>query len=134
MAARKSAATPPPDDLSPADKQKLWTWARKEYPWMKVTQARWAVDECLDYWRGEGRTKANWLATCRNSIRNGVESGKIKKPPEALGSTASPESDYERRCRRERQAGMREAEAAHKAATPLEIEAIRNERKTKIGF
>ena len=46
----------------------LEAWVQATLP-AQVGRVRPLVAECLDHFRGEGRIKADWKATCRNWIR-----------------------------------------------------------------
>lgn len=67
--------TAPPEDLTQEQQRKLFEWHCKRYPhsWTYMSGRRRflrdAIDETLNYWRGEGRKKADWLAVVENRVR-----------------------------------------------------------------
>lgn len=54
----------------------LEEWARKE----GIPQPGAYLDEFKDYWRGEGKTKKDWVATFRNRLRYLRDHGRLKVP------------------------------------------------------
>ena len=50
----------------------LYEWARRELG-MNVQKVDAETDKFLDYWRGEGATKVDWVATWRNWMRRSQE-------------------------------------------------------------
>lgn len=67
--------TLPPKTISKAQQRDLYAWHLEEFPhaWEHDTARahflRVAVLETLDYWRSEGKRKADWMATIRNRVR-----------------------------------------------------------------
>lgn len=63
---------PVPDDLTPAEKAKLWTWCLGEFPhWATKERMRWLVAETLDYHRATGNARGFvcWVGVVRNRLR-----------------------------------------------------------------
>lgn len=75
------------------------SWAREK---LLVNDA-WIdreTEEFVDYWRGEGRKKADWIATWRNSLRRALERRSPRSGPARTGgpsprTVSSPEQDTE---------------------------------------
>lgn len=71
----KSGRRPVPDALSPEEMAELRRWAEERVPWLSraafgsVRTLESYVEEVLDWGRANGRSKASWVATCRNWIR-----------------------------------------------------------------
>lgn len=72
MAKRKS---PPPDDLTRDEKNKLLAFFRKRiregrmaHKWGTVEAIQFEVDRCLAWHESKGRECVNWTAACRNWI------------------------------------------------------------------
>ena len=66
--AARQASTPPPDALSSDDLNALLEWTCDAEP-TQAHRVEALVQECLDHFRGEGKKKQDWIATCRNWIR-----------------------------------------------------------------
>lgn len=64
----KRSPTDPPEALSPDELEKLHTWALDKEPWAEHRVEHYA-EACLDWFRGSGRRKTNWLAVVRGWIR-----------------------------------------------------------------
>jgi hypothetical protein len=73
--AKKRRGTRAPDNLTPPQLKQLEEWAEVHCPWLRrealesFERVETYVEEALDYWRGDGGVKADWVATCRNRIR-----------------------------------------------------------------
>jgi hypothetical protein len=72
--ARTKRRTMAPEALTPPQLKRLEDWAERRVPWLKrealdsFENLESYVEEILDWWRGEGGLKADWLATVRNRI------------------------------------------------------------------
>lgn len=73
--ARKKTGTPAPDRLTPPQRRALEEWAERAVPWLSREALESFeylgsyVEEILEWWRGEGGLKVDWLATIQNRIR-----------------------------------------------------------------
>ncbi len=71
---RKKRRTLAPEALTQPQLKRLEDWAERRVPWLKrealdsFENLESYVEEILDWWRGEGGLKADWLATVRNRI------------------------------------------------------------------
>jgi hypothetical protein len=73
--AQKKRGTAAPESLTTPQRRDLEDWAERVVPWL----SREALDsfenlesyteEILEWWRGEGGLKVNWVATIQNRIR-----------------------------------------------------------------
>ncbi len=70
--------------LTPPQMRALEEWAEKAVPWIRrealgsFTTLEAHVEECLDWWRADGRKKLDWPATIRNRIRQ-VERRRLER-------------------------------------------------------
>lgn len=62
------AKTPAPERFSDEQRLLIRAWARSEYPEV-VPQLLALEAACLDYFRGEGKLKVDWIATFRTWVR-----------------------------------------------------------------
>ncbi len=62
---RKKRASLVPDDFPITDEMR--TWARANGITISLEDA---TEDFLDYWRGEGKLKADWIATWRNGMKS----------------------------------------------------------------
>lgn len=64
-----------PEFLSPPQHKRLAEWAEMTVPWLSrgafgtFETLDSQVAECLEYWRGRGDLRADWVATIQNRIR-----------------------------------------------------------------
>lgn len=76
--------TPPPEVLAPADRERLIAWCERIYPDLGPELATISAST-LDYWRGDGRMKADWLAVVRDRVRWTAERRGLRpRPPPAV--------------------------------------------------
>lgn len=68
LKARGRVLSEPPDALSEAELGALVSWTCEAEP-SQAHRVEALVQECLDHFRGEGKKKHDWVATCRNWIR-----------------------------------------------------------------
>lgn len=72
---KKGRQTRAPDELAPPQILRLEEWAERVVPWVSrgalgsYGGLHDMIDECLEWWRGSGGTKANWVGTIQNRIR-----------------------------------------------------------------
>ncbi len=72
--ARTKRRTTAPEALTPPQIKRIEDWAERRVPWLKrealdsFESVESYVEEILDWWRGEGGLKADWVATVRNRI------------------------------------------------------------------
>jgi hypothetical protein len=72
---RKAPGRPAPDGLTPPELRSLHDWAELNCPWLRrealesFERVETYVEEILDWWRGDGGLKSDWVATIRNRIR-----------------------------------------------------------------
>lgn len=71
--------TPPPDSLAPKDQARLDAWAL-EHGHSPAQVAR-ATETVLDWARSNAKTKADWVATIRNAMRDGWALTSTNSPP-----------------------------------------------------
>lgn len=70
--AKESAhRTRAPGDLSRTQYESLLRWVDAKEPWARSRVVA-IVDHCLEWHRGAGSLKADWVATCRTWIKNMV--------------------------------------------------------------
>lgn len=86
----KTAATLPPARLTDEQRGELRAWAEGN------PKHRWAVPRmldleaaCLDHFRANGKSKADWVATARNWIRNQPEMAPKTTPPSAFAPSGT---------------------------------------------
>lgn len=65
----RSERMPVPEDLSLEDKRALKAWAQHKEPWA-VPKLRELVDDCLQWHRAEGKTRASYYIACQRWITN----------------------------------------------------------------
>ncbi len=68
--------TEAPDRLNAGEGKAVRRWASEKFPDLGEFQIREQIEACLDHFRASGKRKKNWVATCRNWIRNNHKGGK----------------------------------------------------------
>lgn len=72
---RKKRGTPAPESLTRPEIRRLEEWAELHCPWLRrealesFESVESYAEEVLEWWRGDGGLKANWVATIENRIR-----------------------------------------------------------------
>lgn len=65
-----------PETLNPSEQKRLEDWAERVVPWMsrEALECFETLDnysaETLEWWASNGKTKANWVSTIMNRVRN----------------------------------------------------------------
>lgn len=76
--------TDAPEQLAPPQIRAMHAWAEKTVPWVSrgafdsMTTLEQHVEECLEWWQGEGRRKKRWVQTIQNRIRT-VERRRLER-------------------------------------------------------
>lgn len=99
--ARKRRGTRAPDTLTPPELKQIQEWAELTVPWLRrealdsFESVESYVEEILDYWRGDGGVKADWVATIRNRIRTKERGRLARLAKDGSGSAAKALRDPE---------------------------------------
>jgi hypothetical protein len=92
----KQRGTSAPDGLTTRQLKALSEWAEEKVPWLSrevlesFESVESYVEECLDWWRGDGGLKVDWVATVRNRIRT-KERGRLAKLAR-MGNTSAAQA------------------------------------------